>query len=69
MRRRSAGRRAEQLLTEPETLAWERALMRLVAEAPDISRDWRPAPQAMAHLAGEAVREWEREARPAPESE
>ncbi|MFD8014306.1 DegT/DnrJ/EryC1/StrS family aminotransferase [Streptomyces sp. NPDC059762] len=59
LRRRIMSRRAEQLLSDPEVLSWERALTRLAAEAPHVSRDWRPAPEAMARLTGQASRDWD----------
>ncbi|QKZ24288.1 hypothetical protein [Streptomyces chartreusis] len=59
LRRRIMSRRAEQLLADHEVLSWERALGRLAAKAPHVSRDWLPAPQALARLANQAIREWD----------
>lgn len=61
LRRRVMSRRAEQLLNDPDVLSWERALTRIAAEAPRVSRDWQPAPEAMARLAGQAGRDWDAE--------
>ncbi|MEV8547000.1 hypothetical protein [Streptomyces sp. NPDC051572] len=61
LRRRIMSRRAEQLLNDYEVLSWERALARLAAEAPRVSRDWQPAPEAMARLIDRAHREWDAE--------
>lgn len=55
LRRRIVSRRAEQLLTDPEVLAWERALMRLADDAPTVSRDWQPAPKSMGRLVNQAL--------------
>ncbi|MEU8623119.1 hypothetical protein [Streptomyces sp. NPDC048623] len=59
LRRRIMSRRAEQLLTDDDVLRWQRALTRLAAQAPHVSRDWLPAPQAMADLADRASRDWD----------
>ncbi|MEU9804184.1 hypothetical protein [Streptomyces sp. NPDC051000] len=48
-----------QLLADPETREWEQALTRLARAAPGISRDWLPAPDAMALLIERTMRVWE----------
>ncbi|TLQ38972.1 hypothetical protein [Streptomyces marianii] len=59
LRCRITSRRAEQLLNDPDVLSWERALTRLAADAPGLSRDWQPAPESMARLINQANREWD----------
>ncbi|MFJ8401643.1 hypothetical protein ACIQ9K_14345 [Streptomyces microflavus] len=61
LRRRVMSRRAEQLLNDPDALSWEWALSRLATEAPCVSWDWRPAPETVARLAGQASRDWHAE--------
>ncbi|MFI6689183.1 hypothetical protein [Streptomyces sp. NPDC050485] len=62
LRRRAVSRKAEQLLRETEAMQWERALVRMAADVPRVSRSWQPAPDGWALLANRARADWDRAA-------